>query len=1036
MSMQMFFTKEKLWRRLDEVALYRYDKKCPITIFQSAEDKDGAISARPENVVYDDELKVGANWAGRDRYLWLKATVKFPALKENTRLIGYFDFGNTGDGHNSGFESLLFVDGKPFQGVDQNHREVLFPDSFAGTTAELTFRLWSGLEGGGIPTIQTHQLKEAFIGYLQLSIDDLYFTSKAALKTVDELEENNPSYAKLLQAINRAFLAIDWSIPGSPTNIASMETANQLLQTGVKEIPKNFPVKVAAVGHTHIDVAWLWRLKHTREKAARSFSTVLHLMEDYPEYLFLQSQPQLYAYIKEDYPEIYEKIKAKIKDGAWEADGGMWLEADCNIPSGESLVRQMLYGQKFLREEFGKPSSFLWLPDVFGYSWALPQILRKSGIKTFMTTKISWNQYNRMPHDTFQWRGIDGTEILTHFITAPEKNSHISTYNGKMTARELAGLWTKYQDKEINQELLLAYGYGDGGGGVNREMLEMRRRYDTMPGIPEVKPKSATDYFNDLHETIENTDQYVHTWNGELYFEYHRGTYTSQAFTKKMNRKIELGLRDSEWLSVLANLQQGTTYPTKKLADIWQILLRNQFHDIIPGSSIKEVYDDALIEYTEAMTENTALIAEQLTNLTTAADETITLWNSSTWSRARYVEVAPSSTDNMLGFYDETNTPLPAQKLANGKWLIHHPNLPALGATSISVKKTTAILELTPFEYDENQLETPFYQITWNEAGQFTSIFDKKNNRQVLAENARGNVFQLFEDKPMWHDAWDIDLFYQEKQKEIADLSSFELLENGPLRLTLKQVRHSEKSQITQLIHFYHNSPEIRFETEVDWQDRNQLLKVAFPVSVHASEASYDIQFGNVKRPTHWNTSWDYARFETVGHQWADLSEKNYGVSLLNESKYGYDIKDSTIRLTLLKAAGYPDTEADLGIQNFTYSLYPHNGDFLDGETVKTAWELNNPIFTSNGAVETFSLFHTTNPYVMIDSVKQAEDENGFIVRLHEFAGTHGEATLASDYTITATQECNLLEEDEEINTTTTFPIAPFEIKTFRVHLA
>ncbi|HBI6623459.1 TPA: alpha-mannosidase [Listeria monocytogenes] len=1036
MSIHMFFTKDKLRGRLDEVALYRYEKTYPIRNFQAAEDMDGEIAARPNNVLYDNELTIGENWSGRDRYVWLKTTITFPDTKTDTRLIGYFDFGNTGDGHNSGFESLLFVNGEPYQGVDQNHREVLFPDSFAGKKVELVFRLWSGLEGGGTPTIQTHQLKEAFIGYLNLVIDDLYFTSKATLKTLDQLEEKNPTHAPLLQAINRAYLAIDWSTPGSEQNLASMATANQILQAALEKMPKNFPIKVAAVGHTHIDVAWLWRLKHTREKAARSFSTVLHLMEDYPEYLFLQSQPQLYAYIKEDYPEIYAKIKTKISEGNWEADGGMWLEADCNIPSGESLVRQMLYGQKFLREEFGKPSSFLWLPDVFGYSWALPQILRKSGIKTFMTTKISWNQYNRMPHDTFQWRGIDGTEILTHFITAPEKNSRISTYNGKMTARELVGLWDKYQDKEVNQELLLAYGYGDGGGGVNREMLEMRRRYDTMPGIPEVKPKSATSYFNDLHETINTTDQYVHTWNGELYFEYHRGTYTSQAFTKKMNRKIELGLRNSEWLSVLANLKQGTSYPTEKLAGIWQILLRNQFHDIIPGSSIKEVYDDALIEYTEAMTENNTLISNQLTNLTTDVDEKITLWNSSTWSRPRYIEISPDNQSNHLAFYDENNAPLPAQKLVNNTWLIQHPNIPALGATTISVKETANILEQPSFHYKNNQLETPFYQIKWNKAGQFTSIFDKKNNRQVIAENARGNVFQLFEDKPMWHDAWDIDLFYQEKQKEISALDSVEITENGPLQFTMKQVLHSEKSQITQWIHFYHESPEIRFETEVDWRDRNQLLKVAFPVAVHASEASYDIQFGNVKRPTHWNTSWDYARFETVGHQWADLSEKNYGVSLLNDSKYGYDIKDSTIRLTLLKAAGYPDPDADLGIHQFTYSLYPHQGDFLDGETVQAAWELNNPIFTSKGEIETFSLFQVTNPYVMIDSIKQAEDGDGIILRLHEFAGTHGEVTITSGYPITSITECNLLEENETSLSNPTFAVAPFEIKTYRIHLA
>ncbi|GJM77454.1 hypothetical protein HMSSN036_96700 [Paenibacillus macerans] len=314
----------------------------------------------------------------------------------------------------------------------------------------------------------------------------------------------------------------------------SLAAAEEQLTRAISALPKSSPVTVRCIGHTHIDVAWLWRLKHTREKAARSFSTVLRLMEMFPEYVFLQTQPQLYEYLKQDYPELYEQIKERVKEGRWEAAGGMWLEADCNLTSGESLVRQLLYGTRFLREEFGAECTYLWLPDVFGYSWALPQILRKSGFDTFMTTKISWNQYNRMPHDTFKWRGIDGSEVLTHFITTPQDGSFWwYTYNGNIEASSVQGIWDTYRDKEINKELLLSYGYGDGGGGVNREHLELRRRLEAMPGLPNVVTGRADEYFAKLHETVEKADRYVHTWDGELYLEYHRGTYTSQAYNKK-----------------------------------------------------------------------------------------------------------------------------------------------------------------------------------------------------------------------------------------------------------------------------------------------------------------------------------------------------------------------------------------------------------------------------------------------------------------------------------------------------------------------
>ncbi|MBC1356896.1 alpha-mannosidase [Listeria booriae] len=1033
----MFWTKEKVQNRNREVELYRYNKSEVIREFGILEDVAGEIGSRPDNLVFEETIGLGSDWRGRDRYVWLRATVTLPEKRDGKRILGFFDFGKTGAGNNSGFESLLYVNGEPYQGVDQNHKEVFFDDGLAGETLELTFRLWSGLEGGGKVTTQEHRLNEAFIGYLDVAIDDLYYTAYAAVQTLDYLDENSTERHGLLQALDHSFRVIDWAKPGSQTHLDSLYVAGNLLNEKIDAMPKNFDVTVTCVGHTHIDVAWLWRLKHTREKSARSFSTVMRLMEQYPNYEFLQSQPQLYAYIKEDYPEIYAKMKERIADGRWEAEGAMWLEADCNIPSGESLVRQILQGTRFFKDEFGKESKFLWLPDVFGYSWALPQILKKSGIETFMTTKISWNQFNRMPHDTFWWRGIDGSEILTHFITTPEVHDIYYTYNGNITARTVKGVWNNYRDKNLNNEMLVSYGFGDGGGGPTREMLEMIARFDKMPGMPKVETGLAGPYFERLHERIENTEDYVHTWNGELYFEYHRGTYTSQAYNKKMNRKLELLLRDAEWFQVLQGLANGdfAAYPSDLLRESWRIVLRNQFHDIIPGSSIQEVYEDCVVEYEEA--ENLALAAyDEMSAMDETAAGSVTLLNSSIWERPRLAEIAIPTEDAVV-WKDGTGQLLDAEKNEAGSWLVAVEQLPSMGAGTLvyEVADGAANGEEKLAEIGEQRLETARYVLTWNEAGQWTRLYDKQNQREVLASGERGNVLQVFEDKPMNFDAWDIDIYYQEKMREVTDLQGVTVVHNGKLKVTLEMVWAYGDSEIRQRMHLYRDSARIDFETEVDWHEQQQLLKVAFPVDVMATEATYDIQYGNVKRPTHWNTSWDYARFETVGHQWADLSETGYGVSILNNCKYGHDIKDHVIRLTLLKSATYPDVTQDQGEHQFTYALLPHIGDFVAGDVVQEAWMLNNPLRAALGAHDNRSLLRANKEQVQIDAVKKAEDDDAVIIRLHEFTGGRGDIAITSDFELVSWQECDLMERPVgEVKTGDfVFSVTPYEVKTFKV---
>lgn len=1042
----MFFTEKKLAKRIEELDSYRYRDIIKFSKIRFQLDEKGEVGQCPPLAGNWQEVKIGERWRGRDKYAWIAIDTEIPAEWKEKQIVGRFDFGLTGGGHNSGFESLLFLNGSPYQGVDSNHQEVFFSADLAGKKLDLKFRLWSGLEGGGQPREMEHKFKKAELSWLDETADDLYFTGKAVLETINIMSENEPDRARLLQLVNRSFNMIDWARPGSEDFYHTIYQAQQKLRSGLDKMDKHTPIKVNCIGHTHIDVAWLWRLKHTREKCARSFSTVLRLMDKYPEYIFLQSQPQLYDYIKNDYPDIYEKIKEKVEEGRWEADGAMWVEADCNITSGESLVRQILLGKRFFKEEFGVENKFLWLPDVFGYSWALPQILKKSGLDTFMTTKISWNQYNRMPHDTFMWKGIDGTEILTHFISTPTKNqsedSWFYTYNGHITPDTVVGIWKQYQDKEINQELLLSYGYGDGGGGVNREMLESRARVDEIPGLPEVKTGRAGEYFDRLHQQLEKTDEYIHTWNGELYLEYHRGTYTSQAYNKRMNRKLELLYRETEWMNVLRSIKENkwASYPQQNLNDGWKIILRNQFHDIIPGSSIREVYQDSREEYAEAekianknwQNAGTALLRSEQSN-----EKVYTLFNSANWVRDDIISI-PARDETTGNWYDNHQNKL-ASQLTDSEWQIQLEEIPATGFTYIIFREEEVNQEINIFDIKDSIISTPYYQIEWNESGQLTNIYDRENKRQVLADGIRGNVLQVFEDKPINHDAWDIDIYYQEKMREVRDLKSVKIIEKGPLRCVIRFSWEYMDSTINQDMTLYSKNRRIDFKTHVDWHEQHQLLKVAFPVSIHSAEATYDIQFGNVKRPTHWNTSWDYARFETVGHQWVDLSERGYGVSLLNDCKYGHDIKDNVIRLSLIKSATSPDIEADRGEHIFTYSLYPHSGDWCQGKTVQAAWELNNPMHYLEGQpnLDEFSLFTIDANNILIDSIKKAEDEDKVILRIHEYGGGRESVSISSDLAILSWQECDLMEEvvtDPNIGEFR-FDIKPYEIKSFIVEI-
>ena len=1049
----MFFTEEKLKARITEIEPYRYLNRTTIENWKVKEDVTKEEQYPPKVDETWADFPIGSRWEGRDYYLWVSTTLQVPAFGEGEDFVLLFYFGQTGGGHNSGFESLLFVNGEPYQGVDSNHPEVFLGHQYSGQEVTLAIKLWSGLEGGGPPQIMCHQFLVGDTAFLSPEVDDFYYTSQVMLDTIMILNKNDPERFALLNLLEKAFKKIDWSAPGGEVFYASVLDANAFLDEESRKLPKNSPVTVTAVGHTHIDVAWLWRLKHTREKCARSFCTVLRLMERYPEYFFLQSQPQLYAYMKEDYPEIYEKIKERIDQGVWEVDGAMWVEADCNISSGESLVRQILQGSKFIKEEFDKDVKYLWLPDVFGYSWALPQILKKSGLETFMTTKISWNQYNRMPHDTFIWRGIDGSEILTHFITTPDRHivdeNIVSayTYNGLLEPYSVKGIYDSYRNKDFNSELLLAYGYGDGGGGVNREMLEKRRRLDLMPGLPRVQTGRVREYFERLHKTIERTENYVHTWDGELYLEYHRGTYTSQAYIKKWNRKLELGLRELEMLHTFASIKkEDWEYPAKAIHKGWEIVLRNQFHDIIPGSSIKEVYEDYAIECQEAQDTLQEITNAFEVNYLKQEENQWSIFNNAGWKTSELVFI-PVTEDGY--FVDEENKVLPGEKVAGGvqvevlevpplssKVITFNPASEAINLDSLEEEKEKKVFLVRP---DKDGIETPFYNIAWNEKGQLTSIYDLKNDREVMKEGGLGNVLRLYEDKPMQYDAWDIDLYYVLKSKTL-EAGKIEILSENALWVSVGFTYAFGKSSMTQEMMLYRNSPRIDFKTKVNWQERQQLLRASFDVDIRSTEATYQIQYGNVKRPTHWNTSWDMARFESVAHQWVDFSEGNFGVALLNDCKYGHSVKDQTISLSLLKGAIYPDPDADRGEHEFTYSLYPHQGNFVAGKVTEEAWSLNSPMGVLKGTDEGRALFKLEEGDALaIDAIKRQEEGEGIILRCHEHTGSKRKITLEPQFNFESWQETNLMEKvigEKEINTNGKIQmvLAPYEIKTILIN--
>ncbi|MCQ2430771.1 MAG: glycosyl hydrolase-related protein [Clostridia bacterium] len=904
---------------------------------------------------------------------------------------------------------MCYVNGKLRQGMDTNHREILLaPD----TPADICLYAYTG------PRIDRCRLT-ADVRRLDPDVNGLYFDLEYPWEMHRFLHPESDEFVKMIDYLYQAVGMLDLFDLNSPAYIESVRAARAFMaEEFYGKYCRQQSTTTVCIGHTHIDCAWLWTLQQTREKVQRSFATVLELMKRYPEYKFMSSQALLYKDLKEEAPDLYEEVRERIREGRWECEGAMWVEADCNLSSGESLVRQVLHGKKFFRDEFGVENRVLWLPDVFGYSAAMPQILKKSGVDWFVTSKISWNDDNTMPVDTFRWKGIDGTEINSYFLTAQDANRGDSgkgtTYVANTGSPMIAGAYKRYKQKDLNSEALLTFGFGDGGGGPTMEMLELARRgAEGVPGSPNVKIDFAGDFLKRLEAKIEN-NPLLPLWQGELYLEFHRGTYTSQARNKKGNRKSEFLLQKAELASAVGNALCGLPVPKQEIHDAWENVLTHQFHDIIPGSSIHEVYAESNEAY--------AAIARTGKGIIGRAETAVS--KGFCWRRGWVV-------------FNPTSFGGDKQVTIDGKCAI------VSGVPQKGYLVTDTFKADNHITVDGNVVETDLFRVTFDDAWQITSIVDKRAGREVVKGGA-ANELRVYIDYPDTYDAWEWQAYSAaaENYRTVTDVQSAVVVDDGA-RKGIRIVRKFMNSTIEQTIWFYDTLGKIEFETNVDWHQRHQMLKAVFPVDVNADKATYEIQFGSLERPTHRNTSWDESKFEVCAHKYADLSEGGYGVSLINDCKYGHDIHEGVMQLSLLRGATYPDEEADQGEQSFTYALCPHTGSLADSDTVRLAYELNDPATAVRAAGRSttlpmsYSAVSVDSDHVICETVKPSEYGDDTVIRMYECRNERVTATVKLGLPHAKVFLCDLSENElEELPVTDgafTYRFGGFEIASFKI---
>ncbi|MEU1626001.1 glycoside hydrolase family 38 C-terminal domain-containing protein [Streptomyces sp. NPDC020096] len=962
----------------------------------------------------------GTAWGSPWATSWFRIEGTVPREWAGRRVEALLDPGFTGVHPGFQAEGLVYDhEGVPIKGVHPRNRQVpvgspvaggepvrLLLEAAANPQVLQDFRptrLGDITTAGDAPL---YRFGSAELAVLDENVWHLVFDIEVLSELMHELAMHDPRRHEILRALERALDALDLHDVGGTAVAARGELAEVLARPAHASAHR-----ITATGHAHIDSAWLWPLRETVRKASRTFANVTDLAREYPELVFSCSQAQQYAWVKEHQPHIWERIKKAVASGNWAPVGSMWVESDANMPGGEALARQITHGKRFFQDELGVDTQEIWLPDSFGYTAAFPQLAKLAGVRWFLTQKMSWNQSNKMPHHTFWWEGIDGTRVFTHFPP-------VDTYNSEMRASELAHAVRNFAEKGLATRSLVPFGYGDGGGGPTREMLEKARRLRSLEGSPRVEVDRPSAFFTAAEAEY---GERAPVWSGEMYLELHRATYTTQAKTKQGNRRSEHLLREAElWATAAALRAPGYAYPYDDLDRIWKTVLLHQFHDILPGSSIAWVHREARDTYQRVRAELEQLIATAVAALggPGAGGDTVLL-NASPYPRAEPVALRDGRT----------------------VWA----QVPALGAGRVAEPPRGVRVEALT-DPGGHVLENDLLRVAIDSDGLLASVYDKAADREVLAPGSRGNLLQLHPDHPNKWDAWDIDRHYRRQHTDLTAAESVQLTESGPLRAVVRVVREFGRSRVVQDIELRAGSGRLDITTEVEWHESEKVLKAAFPLDVHAERATSEIQFGHVHRPTHTNTSWDAARFETCAHRWTHVAEPGYGVAVLNDSTYGHDTSRgtsaagtaTTVRLTLLRAPHSPDPETDQGTHRFTYALLP--GARI-GDAVTEGLALNLPlrpavVATPDALLD--PLVSVDDPAITIESVKLADDRSGdVVVRLYESRGGRAHGTLAAGFPVAEAHVTDLLERPQEAAAAVGGRIAvrlrPFQILTLRL---
>ncbi|WEK55256.1 MAG: alpha-mannosidase [Candidatus Cohnella colombiensis] len=980
----------------------------------------------------------------------LKRTLEIPSEWQDSAVGLVFEFGG---------EGLLRINGESYHGLDSNHTYVPLLLNRIGMKPQLDVELFDPIPEPHDPLNAQAVIREPIkritceLVRPNLPVQSLLYS----IIVVRDLLLGLPEREKLALVLNSALKETMDAVANYRTAIAGssatelndaevgkgwMEIEAQLVRK-VREQASSEEVTgvMKMVGQSHIDVAWLWPVRETVRKSSRTFSTMNTLMDEYPEFKYAQSQPLLYQFVKDNDPSLYAKIKERVAEGRWELVGGMWIEPDLNLPSGESLIRQLVHGQRFYQQEFGKQVDIEWLPDTFGYCASLPQILQQAGITRFMTSKLNWNDTNVFPYDLFQWQGIDGTQLLTflnHGLNEHTKPKDIKEH------------WESFRQKDLHHEQMLLYGHGDGGGGVTREMLEQIKRAELMPGLPKATFGTATEFFDNIG--ADRTDLPV--WQGDLYLELHRGTYTTHARNKRWNRKAEILYREAEVWQQLATpygVQSDEQAFRDQMDKGWKLLLLNQFHDIIPGSAIPEVYVTSEEEYKSVFEIGDTALEQSLKSISTQIStmgegKPYVVYNSFGWNRDEIVTIRGGSELSGLAAYDANGVQLPTDVIEKGdsyELFVCVKSIPAFGYCTVWLKQAEQkAMSVETLDLSENW-DTDNVTLAFNEAGEIVRWFDKHADRELLKPGAKANELQFFHDKPTLWDAWDIDPRFEQQTAGAVELQSAQVLLRGVTQDILRFEWKLNASTIIQDVHIRHHDGRIDFHTQADWHEAHKLLKAAFDFDIITTKATYEIPFGTLERPTHRNTSWEQAQFEVCGHRFADVSESGYGVSLMNDCKYGYDIHGAKMRLSLLRAPKWPDVGADQGEHAFTYSIYSHRGQWQEAHVVRQAAELNGPLVARAVAAQlgtlpsSHSFVGLESNHVVLDTVKLAEDGEHSVLRFYESAGGRESVSIRWPEPFRQAVLTNALEEEIEpltiIEGQLKLTFRPYEIKTIKL---